>query len=94
MLEIIVASTLKGKEEKRAKIAFVIGGLIFAVGVPSALSYSVLDDLLIFSKSIFDSADYLVSNILMPLGVFLISIFVTYKIKKVRYERNYCSIHD
>ncbi|GKU78222.1 sodium-dependent transporter [Paenibacillus sp. L3-i20] len=82
MLEIIVASTLKGKEEKRAKIAFVIGGLIFAVGVPSALSYSVLDDLLIFSKSIFDSADYLVSNILMPLGVFLISIFVTYKIKK------------
>ncbi|MEG0553849.1 MAG: sodium-dependent transporter, partial [Carnobacterium sp.] len=82
MLEIIVAAIVKGNEAKRTKYAFIIGALIFAVGVPSALSYSVLDDVLIFSKNIFDSADYLVSNILMPLGVFLISIFVSHKIKK------------
>nr|WP_255731471.1 sodium-dependent transporter [Solibacillus sp. MA9] len=82
MLEIIVASLVKGKEEKRTKYAYIIGVLIFAVGVPSALSYSVLDDITIFSKNIFDSADYLVSNILMPLGVFLISIFVPLKIEK------------
>lgn len=82
MLEIIVASLVKGKEEKRTKYAYIIGVLIFAVGVPSALSYSVFDNILIFSKNIFDSADYLVSNILMPLGVFLISIFVPLKIKK------------
>ena len=82
MLEIIVASIVKGKEEKRTKYAFIVGALIFAVGIPSALSYSILDDVLIFSKNLFDSADYLVSNILMPLGVFLISIFVTWKIKK------------
>lgn len=82
MLEIIVASIVKGKEEKRTKYAYIIGVLIFAVGVPSALSYSVFDNILIFSKNIFDSADYLVSNILMPLGVFLISIFVPLKIKK------------
>lgn len=56
--------------------------ICFAVGVPSALSYSVFVDITIFSKNIFDAADYLVSNILMPLGVFLISIFVPLKIKK------------
>lgn len=82
MLEIIVASIVKGKEEKRSKYAFIIGALVFVVGIPSALSYSVFADILIFSKSIFDSADYLVSNILLPLGVFLISIFVSLKIKK------------
>lgn len=82
MLEIIVASLVKGKQEKRTKYAYIIGVLIFAVGVPSALSYSVFDNILFFSKNIFDSADYLVSNILMPLGVFLISIFVPLKIKK------------
>ncbi|MGE7920791.1 sodium-dependent transporter [Viridibacillus sp. NPDC093762] len=82
MLEIIVASLVKGNEEKRTKYAYITGVLVFAVGVPSALSYSVFDDVLIFSKNIFDSADYLVSNILMPLGVFLISIFVPLKIKK------------
>lgn len=82
MLEIIVASLLKGKEEQRTKYAYIIGVLIFIVGIPSALSFSVFADILIFSKNIFDSADYLVSNILMPLGVFLISIFVPLKIKK------------
>lgn len=82
MLEIIVASIVKEKAEKRTKYAYMIGILIFLVGVPSALSYSIFADILIFSKSIFDSADYLVSNILMPLGVLLISIFVSHKIEK------------
>lgn len=82
MLEIIVASSVKEQEEKRTKHAFIIGALIFAVGVPSALSYSLFSDLLIFSRNLFDTADYLVSNILMPLGVLLISIFVPLKIKK------------
>lgn len=82
MLEIIVAAIVKGKTEKRTKYTFIIGALIFIVGIPSALSYSIFADFLIFSKSIFDSADYLVSNILMPLGVLLISIFVSHKIEK------------
>lgn len=82
MLEIIVASMVKGKEEKRTKYAYMLGAFIFAVGIPSALSYSAFADILVFSKNLFDSADYLVSNILMPLGVFLISIFVPLKMKK------------
>ncbi|WP_342512383.1 sodium-dependent transporter [Sporosarcina sp. FSL K6-1522] len=82
MLEIIVASIVKGNEKKRAKYAYIVGALIFVVGVPSALSYSVFADFLIFSKNLFDNADFLVSNILMPLGVLLISIFVPRKIEK------------
>ena len=82
MLEIVVASIVKGKAEKRTKYAYAIGLLIFLVGIPSALSYSVFSDILIFSKNLFDSADYLVSNILMPVGVLLISIFVSHKIEK------------
>lgn len=82
MLEIIVASFVKENDEKRKKYSVIIGLLIFVVGVPSALSYSLLSDVSIFSKSIFDAADYLVSNILMPLGVLLISIFVSWKLDK------------
>jgi NSS family neurotransmitter:Na+ symporter len=36
----------------------------------------------LFSQTIFDLADYLVSNILLLLGVFYISLFVPYKIPK------------
>ncbi|WP_042357532.1 sodium-dependent transporter [Bacillus rubiinfantis] len=82
MLEIIVSVICKGDSRTRAKWSWVIGMAIFIFGIPSALSYGMLSDTLIFGKTIFDLADYLVSNILMPLGSLLIAIFVPLKIKK------------
>ncbi|WP_078382466.1 sodium-dependent transporter [Sutcliffiella halmapala] len=83
MLEIVVAALTKSKGgSARSKASWMIGLGIFLVGIPSALSYSVLGDVTFFGKTIFDSADFLVSNILMPLGAFLISIFVSFKMKK------------
>ncbi|GAM11968.1 sodium-dependent transporter [Mesobacillus selenatarsenatis] len=82
MLEIVVATLAKGNQKKRAKFAWIAGGLIFLLGIPSALSFGTMAEATIFGKNIFDTADFLVSNILMPLGVFLISIFVPLKIKK------------
>ena len=63
-------------------MALIVGLLIFVVGVPSALSFGILSDLKIFGKTVFDLADYAVSNVLMPLGVLLVSIFVPFKMKK------------
>ncbi|TCJ02180.1 sodium-dependent transporter [Cytobacillus praedii] len=82
MLEIVVAALTNKKGKGRARMAWLMGAAIFIVGIPSALSYSTLSDILIFGKSIFDSADFLVSNILMPIGALLISIFVSFKMKK------------
>lgn len=82
MLEIVVAALTSKKGKSRTKMAWLTGLLIFLVGIPSALSFSVLSDITFFGKSIFDSADFLVSNILMPAGALLISIFVSYKMKK------------
>lgn len=82
MLEIIVAAKAKGCAKKRMKYAWIVGLSIFVVGIPSALSYGVLQDVMIFGKSIFDAADFLVSNVLMPLGALLIAIFVPLKIPK------------
>lgn len=82
MLEISVASlTTKGKG-KREKMALIVGLLIFVVGIPSALSFGVLSDVQLFGKTIFDLADFTVSNVLMPLGVLLVAIFVPFKMKK------------
>lgn len=81
MLEIIVASTTKGNPENRKKWAWITGFAIFIAGVPSALSFGPLSEWTIAGKNIFDMADYLVSNIFLPLGAFLISIFVPLKIK-------------
>jgi NSS family neurotransmitter:Na+ symporter len=82
MLEIVVAALMSNKGKGRGRMAWLIGVAILLVGIPSALSFSTLSEISIFGKSIFDSADFLVSNILMPIGALLISIFVSYKMKK------------
>ncbi|MEH7124429.1 sodium-dependent transporter [Bacillus sp. JJ1773] len=82
MLEIVVAAITSKKGKGRSAISWIMGAAIFLVGIPSALSFSTLSDITFFGKSIFDSADFLVSNVLMPTGAFLISIFVSYKMKK------------
>jgi len=82
MLEIIVSVISKGDVKKRAKWSWIIGIAIFIFGIPSTLSYGVLSDVLLFGKTIFDAADYIVSNVLMPIGALLISVFVPLKIKK------------
>lgn len=82
MLEIIVAVISKGDQNKRKKWAWIIGLAIFIFGIPSTLSYGVLSDITLFDKTIFDLADYTVSNILMPIGALMMAIFVSFKMKK------------
>ena len=82
MLEVIVAVISKGDAAKRKKWAWIIGLAIFVFGIPSTLSYGVWSDVTLFDKTIFDLADYMVSNILMPLGALFIAIFVSFKMKK------------
>lgn len=82
MIEIIVSAVTKNDASKRKKSTWIIGMLIFIVGVPSCLSYGVFADVHLFNKTIFDLMDYTVSNILMPLGALLIAIFVSRKIPR------------
>ncbi|MEJ8545410.1 sodium-dependent transporter [Brevibacillus borstelensis] len=82
MLEIIVASLSRGKAEFRKRYSLIIGLLIFLAGIPSALSFGVWSDVTIFGKTVFDAADFLVSNVLMPLGALLIALFVPLKLKQ------------
>ncbi|MGD7010041.1 sodium-dependent transporter [Metabacillus sp. 84] len=82
MLEILVASLAKGRPEKRKKLSWIGGLLIFAAGIPAALSFGILGDVTLFGKNIFDAEDYLVSNILLPIGALLIALFIPWKLDK------------
>lgn len=82
MLEIIVAAMKKKYKTERKNLTWIIGILIFIVGIPSCLSFSLMSDVLVFNKTIFDLFDFMVSNVLMPLGALAISIFVPMKLSK------------
>lgn len=82
ILEIVVAVLMKDQHEKRRKLSWICGLLIFFAGVPSALSFGVLSDVQIAGKSVFDFADFLTSNIGLPLGALFISLFVAYRLPR------------
>lgn len=82
MVEIIVSTTTKNNPSKRKKFTWLIGLAIFIVGIPSSLSYGIMADVKFFDKTVFDLVDFAASNVLMPLGALLISIFIPLKISK------------
>jgi len=82
MIEIIVSTMTKNNPSKRRKFTWLIGMAIFIVGIPSSLSYGIMADVKFFDKTVFDLVDFAASNVLMPLGALLISIFIPLKISK------------
>lgn len=83
LLEIIVAAFSSNGKHSRTKISWISGIIVFLAAIPAALSFGPLEHFHLFQeKTIFDSTDYLVSNIMLPLGCLLISIFIIYRMEK------------
>ncbi|MBT2666419.1 sodium-dependent transporter [Bacillus sp. ISL-4] len=94
ILEIVVAAMIKGDAAKRKKASWIAGITVFLIGIPSALSFGVLSDLKIFNLSIFDFADYLTSNIALPVGALFISLFIGYQMKRIEVQKEFESGAD
>lgn len=82
LYEIIVAAFTASGKYSRAAVSIILGVVLFIVAIPAALSSSLLADFTIFGLSAFDATDYLVSNILLPLGSLLIALFIIHKMDK------------
>ena len=46
----------------------IASALVFIISIPATLSFSTLNNFKFLAGTIFDNMDFLVSNILMPLG--------------------------
>ena len=75
LMEPAVAWLVEHFNRTRAQSAIIIGGLIWLIGFGSVLSFNVLSDVTFLAGTIFDNVDYLTSNIMLPLGGLLITIF-------------------
>ncbi|MBC8203961.1 sodium-dependent transporter [bacterium] len=79
LLEVVIAYFTDEKGWSRKTAVIVFGGLVFLVGVPSALSTGPLADWKIFfGMTFFDFMDYMSFKYMLPLGGFLMCIFVGY----------------
>lgn len=75
LMEPAVAWMVEHYNRTRVQATVIIGVLIWAIGFASVLSFNVLADTKFLAGTIFDNIDYLTSNIMLPLGGLLITIF-------------------
>ncbi|MCK5330278.1 MAG: sodium-dependent transporter [Candidatus Marinimicrobia bacterium] len=78
LLEVVVAYFVDERDWSRHWAVLVFGLVLILVGIPSALSFNLLADWKLFGKTYFDLADFLASNILLPLGGLAIAVFVAW----------------
>ncbi len=83
LLEPAVEWMLEHRGLERQMSAWVVGAVVWAVGIASVLSFNLWSDVLLFGRSVFESLDYLASNIMLPLNGFLSAIFAGWIMAKI-----------
>ena len=82
LFEVAIAYLSEEFKLSRKRASFVIMLIVAMLSVLSSLSFSVLADVKLFDMNFFDLFDYFSANILLPLGGFLLSIYVGWVMKK------------
>ena len=80
IIEPVVSYLIDERGLSRRAATWGAGAVIWALGVPSALSLGPWKDLTVGGKGILDAVDYLASNIMLPLGGILIVLFVGWSV--------------
>jgi NSS family neurotransmitter:Na+ symporter len=77
LLEVVCAYFIDEKKWNRKKAAWIMGTIIFLLGIPSSLGQGIWSGYkFIGGRDFLDSLDFIASNILLPLGGFLLCIFI------------------
>jgi len=75
LMEPAVAWMVEARNVSRAGASALIGGTVWALGFLNVLSFNVLKDFKFWQGTFMDNFDYLTSNIMLPLGGLLVTIF-------------------
>jgi NSS family neurotransmitter:Na+ symporter len=76
LLEVVVAYFVDEFEYSRKKISYIIGFIIFLVGIPPLLGYSTMSEFSFLGMDVLDSYDWISNNILLPTGGLLTAVFI------------------
>lgn len=82
LLEVIVAFLVEEKKMSRLKATIITTGSISILGIFCTLSFGPLRHIELFGLTIFDTFDFVSSNILLPVGGILLCIFAGWKMEQ------------
>ncbi|AVP35873.1 sodium-dependent transporter [Staphylococcus felis] len=89
LLELNVSNLTRNDNSKRLKVSLLISIAVLIISVPAMLSFGSLSELKFGAGTIFDNMDYLVSNILMPLGALATTLVVGQVLDKTILKRGF-----
>ena len=75
LMEPAVAWIMENHGLGRVQAATLVGGVVWVLGFTTVLSFNRLSNFQFWNGTIFDNIDFLTSNILLPLGGLLITVF-------------------
>jgi len=84
LLEVVVSFFDEELKMKRSVATILATSIITLLGMVCSLSLGLLNDYTFFGKNLFDSLDWVSSNLLMPAGGMAISIFIGWKFGKFK----------
>lgn len=94
MIEAPVSWLAERMRLKRSVAALVVGGISWSMGILAALSFNLLSEVhplggipIFAGKTFFDLFDFMVINLMMPIGGILIAIFTGWRIREA-FSRN------
>ena len=82
LMEPVTAWFVEKHEHSRTKAACIAGAAAWFVGIGSALSFNVWADRTLFGKTFQESAEYLSTTIMLPLGGLMIALFVGWQMSR------------
>jgi NSS family neurotransmitter:Na+ symporter len=84
ILEVPAAYFIRKTGRSRRTIAIALGLIIFLLGAPASLGYSVFDSVTLGGRNILELYDYVISNLLLPLGGISTALFAGWGLSKAK----------
>ena len=78
IIEPAVAWLVENRGLKRVNATLISGGVIWLLGLGTIFSFNIWSHATLLGKTFFDMADFLTSNIMLPLGGVFISVFAVW----------------
>ncbi len=78
LMEPAVAWLVERYQRSRRQAAVMVGGLIWLLGFGTVLSFNALSEFRFLRGTIYDNVDWFTSNVMLPLGGMLITIFAAW----------------
>lgn len=82
LLEVPVSLAVHRLKLRRWTASALVGGTVFVIGIPSAMSFGILAHIQFGRHGILDAIDAGVSNFLLPIGGVLVALFVGWRLAR------------